>query len=106
MATKTFIKGLKDEKEKTLAAFINTDETGEQGQAQAKPATKTRKRGEKKERFNMFITPEAKENLSKIAYMQRRSSADVVHELIEKHIALHQELIDKYNSIFQEDKEE
>ena len=81
---------LKDEREKSTAAFISqVDELKEKRKAETRSA-----------RLNLSMPPSLKDDMELIAEKQRRSVNTIVNELLEKYVDEHQEDLEASREFF------
>lgn len=79
--------------------FTNQTENKEKPSSQIK---KTNSQNEtKSKRLNLLVKPSLHKDIEKIAAMKRTSTNNIINILLERYAEENQDLIDKYNEIFE-----
>lgn len=68
----------------------------------AKNKVNRSKKETKSKRLNLVIRPSLYQDVEKIAYMKKNSPNDQISKCLEEYVESNQDLIDKYDAIFQE----
>lgn len=77
---------------------------GTQGEArEAKRGRKPSKDETKTKRLNLLMFPSVCADIDKIAYMQRKSTNDLINSILQDYIRENSDLLEKYNEVFRDE---
>lgn len=93
MASKKSFKASVQESTSPASAFISTP---------SEETASEEKREKKTTRVNLLFRPSTKQNIEKLAYLNKTSINDFINTILDEYIEAHKEDIERYNSFFNE----
>lgn len=92
---------LEERENRRKSASIVGSIIGEPAAAAARPAGRGRPREDRelKKRISLSVFPSVYEDIQKIAYVQRKSTSELVGDILEKYRGEHQDALREYENI-------
>lgn len=92
---------LEERENRRKSASIVGSIIGESAAAAARPAGQGRPREDRelKKRISLSVFPSVYEDIQKIAYVQRKSTSELVGDILEKYRREHQDALREYENI-------